>query len=95
MAELVTLTTPITHTATTDYEVRYLEIDRDVPRVTVRLRDNRGEYLRHAYASTTATALISLLNTKNFTSTSLQKEIIKRLQNDGVIGAGTISGTPD
>lgn len=95
MAELVTLTTPITYSNTTTFEVRYLEIDRDQPRITVKVRDNRGEYVRHTYTSTTALTLISFLNTKNFGSTSLQKEIIKRLQNDSVIGAGVISGTPD
>lgn len=95
MAELVTLTTPISYTQTTTWEVRSLELDRDIPRVTIRVRDNRGEYLRHAYNSSTALTLISFMNTKNFASTSLQKEIIKRLQNDSVIGAGTISGTPD
>lgn len=95
MAELITLNTPITYTATTDYEVRYLELDRDLPRITIKLRDNRGEYLRHAYTSTTATALMNVFNTKSFASTSMHKEIIKRLQNDGVIGSGVISGTPD
>lgn len=95
MAELLTLTTPIANAATTDYAVRYLELNMDQPSVVVAVRDNRGVYVRHAYTSTTAMALMSFMNTKDFRSTSIQKEVIKRLQNDGVIGAGTVSGTPD
>lgn len=47
-----------------------------------------------APSGTTTSALIGQLNTANLTTTSLEKRIIQRLQTDGRLGTGTISGTP-
>ena len=94
MAELITLATPVSGPTLTNYSVRQIVFDRDLPRIEVRLKGNNGEDFRHIYQSTTATALMNVLNTKNFSSTSLHTEILKRLVNDGVL-AGTISGAPD
>ena len=93
MAELVTLATPLPALST--YRVNELHLNWGAQRISIGLVGTNGEALHHHYGSTTATALMNVFNTKNFSSTSLHKEIIKRLQNDGVIGAGTISGSPD
>lgn len=92
MAELVTLNTPL---QVTTYRVNELIFNWDAQRISIGLVGSDGFSKHHSYGSTTATALMNLCNTKNFSSTSMHKEIIKRLQTDGVIGAGTISGSPD
>ena len=94
MAELITLTTPITTPTLTTYRVFGLSFNWDTARIDIALRGTNGEEARHSYSSTTATALMNVLNTKNFTSTSLHKEILKRLTADGVL-SGNISGSPD
>lgn len=94
MAELITLSSPVQPPSLTGYTVRELVLNRDIPRIEIRLRGNNGEDFRHTYTSTTATALLNNLNTRNFTSTSLQTEILKRLVADGVL-SGNISGSPD
>lgn len=94
MAELITLTTPVTPPTLTTYTVRQLVLDRDIPRIEILLRGNNGESFRHTYTSTTATAFLNNLNTRNFTSTSMQTEILKRLNADGVL-VGSVSGSPD
>ena len=94
MAELFTLTTPVTPPTLSSYSVRYIGFDRDLPRIEVRLKGNNGEDFRHTYQSTTASALMNMLNTKNFTSTSMHSEILKRLKADGVLD-GTVGGAPD
>ncbi len=94
MAELITLTTPVTPPTLTTYTVRVITLDRNTPRIEIFLRGNNGESLSHTYTSTTATAFMNNLNTRNFTSTSMQAEILKRLAVDGVL-TGAVSGTPD
>lgn len=92
MAEIVTLTVPPPQLTT--YKVNELYLNWDAARIDIGLKGTNGEAKHHSYGSTTATAFMSVLNTKNFTSTSLHKEVMKRLISDGVI-AGTISGTPE
>lgn len=93
MAELVTLTVPPPQLTT--YRVNELHLNWDAQSIQIGLKGTNGEAKHVGYGSTTATALMNVLNTKNFTSTSMHKEIMKRLQNDGLLGAGTISGSPD
>lgn len=92
MAELVTLNTP---TQVTTYRVNELHLNWDAQVIQIGLVGSDGFPKYASYGSTTATAFMNLMNTKNFSSTSMHKEILKRLQNDGLLGAGTISGSPD
>lgn len=92
MAEIITLTSPPPQLTT--YRVNELHLNWDAQRIEIVLKGTNGEHQSHAYGSTTATAYMNLINTKNFSSTSLHKEIMKRLNSEGKV-VGTISGLPD
>jgi hypothetical protein len=92
MAELLTITSPPPQQTT--WKVNEIHFNWAAQSIQIGLIGTNNEAKHHSYGSTTATSFMSLCNTKNFTSTSMQKEVLKRLVNDGVI-AGTISGTPD
>lgn len=94
MAEIVTLTTPITTPNLTTYAVRMIAMDLDVPSIVIRLRGTNGENKVCSYSGVTATNLIVALNKANLSTNSLQKRCLERLIADGEI-AGTISGSPD
>lgn len=92
MAEIITLTSPPPQLTT--YRVNELHLNWDAARIEIGLKGTNGEQKSVTYGSTTATAYMNLINTKNFASTSLHKEIMKRLNTEGVV-VGTISGSPD
>ena len=66
--------------------------------------DNLGRCYRNQAGSCTevsesfeagqATAIFNILNTANLSANSLTKRVIQKMQADGSLGAGTISGTP-
>jgi hypothetical protein len=62
--------------------------------VSIMLRDNLGGMFSHQYTGTTAMDYIKFINTGNFTTKSLNKRILERLSNEGVL-PGTVTGTPD
>jgi len=95
MAEIVTLTTPVTTPSLTTYAVRMINMDLDVPAIVIRLRGSNGEVKTVAYNGVTATNLMVALNKANLSTTSLQKRCLERLIADGELPAGTISGSPD
>lgn len=99
MAEQIDLTTPIASTGGTSYwRVRaitlwYQGVDSYIK---VNLFGENGEKLTVGYEGTTAETLIKQLNIANLSGgESLHFKIIERLEADGKIGNGTISGTPD
>ena len=94
MAELITLTTPITTPNLTTYYVNELHLNWGGKSISIGLVGTNGETKTGSYGSTTATAYMNLMNTKNFSSTSMHKEIMKRLNAEGIV-VGTISGSPD
>lgn len=103
MAEIVTLTTPISKPSQTSVSFRRLELDAAARSVFIRWLGNNGEE-GSAFYPTPAPAgssqpsgqdLIAALNTANLSSNSLVRRVLARLQLDGYIPAGTISGTPD
>jgi hypothetical protein len=53
-----------------------------------------GRTLECRYDGEEAEALIVALNKANLSTNSLEKRIIQRCQQDGKLGAGTVSGTP-
>lgn len=103
MSQTFTLTAPIVPTvppSTIGYELGSLFIARKpFPRVVIVVVDNNGNTLQVEYrddsGGTVAAQLISALNTANLTIKSLQQHILERLQADGRIGAGAVSGVPD
>lgn len=55
----------------------------------------KGHQIWAEYSGDTAHTLMLQLNTVNLSLKSLQRRIIERLQADGKLPAGSISGTPD
>ncbi len=101
MAETHVLASPITFPtppSVTSYEVIKFYINRSnltAQSVLVAVRSNTGAVVEKRYEGAEAEAIISSLNTVNLGIKSLQKRILERLVADGVLGAGSVTGTPD
>lgn len=94
MAEIVTLTTPVTTPNLTTYRVVAVAFDWDAATIGIRLRGTNGESRTCGYQGSAATTLMTALNKVDLSTTSLQKRVLQRLIADGEI-AGAISGSPD
>ena len=92
--EQLDLTTPVPMPFVSFYKVQRLSITVTPPVIDWTVVDNNGVTVTGTYGGSTATTLLNQLNTGNFTVNSLQKQIILRLQADGYLGAGTVSGSP-
>jgi hypothetical protein len=94
--EIHTLTTPVSVTTTT-YSLSYVGIDVANNRIVETFTSNAGAVVTKTYDSTTAptgATLLHTLNTANFSTNSLIKAVYNRAITDGVIPAGSVSGTP-
>lgn len=105
--EALNLATPVSIGTRSTWQVNYLHIDYKASSIAVEVQDNLGNIVsdRHdATTSPTGAALIASLNTANLASSScggtpitacsLAARLIKHLQGEGKIAAGSISGTP-
>lgn len=93
--EAVTLTTPVVKTDTT-YNVKYIGLDYSASSIVIQLQSNTGFVVVKTYDSTTTptgATLLHNLNTANFSVNSLMKAVYNRLLTDGVIPAGSITGS--
>jgi hypothetical protein len=95
MAEKHVLGAPVVVPDITDYEVITLTLQRVGSIVYIEVRANTGEITRKMYDGATAATMIQQLNKANLSVKSLERRILERLAADGVLAAGTISGTPD
>lgn len=94
MAEILTLTTPVTTNRTT-YTPVGLRLDWPAAFIEVRLLGSDGVEIVRIYTGAAATAKLSALNTFNFSAgVSMHKKLIQLLQIDFPELAGVISGTP-
>lgn len=99
MAETVSLNTPITHPSVNVFSITQVTINVVAQSIYIQWVGDNNEAFSANYptpspnAQPTGAALIHTLNTANFGTNSLVKQIFTRLQADGYIGAGTISGT--
>ena len=94
MAEILTLTTPVTQTRTT-YALVGLKLDWPAAFIEVRLMGSDGVEITRVYTGASATTKMSAMNTFNFSAgVSLQKKTIQLLQTDFPELAGAITGTP-
>ena len=96
MAEILTLTTPITPPTNSTYTIDRITIDVIALSIMVQLLGTNGEALSKVYDSTTnptGATLLHALNTGNFSVNSLMKAVYNRLIADGVL-TGSVSGTP-
>jgi len=92
MAESLTLTAP---QSVTDYKVVVLKLDWNQKAIVVVVQDTQGDKLKKSYSGATAEAMITALNKANLSTNSLQKRILEQLVTDGLLAAGTVTGTPD
>jgi hypothetical protein len=98
--EAVTLTAPASVGTRSTWSVNYLHIDLlPSPRIVVEVQDNLGNVVRDEHTATTTTTaatLLATLNTKNLSTAgnSLVATLLKHLQAEGKIAAGSVTGTP-
>ena len=100
MAESHVLSSPVTYPtppALTAWQVVRFWIDRGtaIPSVLMVARSNTGLEATARYEGSEANTIISQLNTANLSTISLQKRILSKMAQDGFLGAGTVTGTPD
>lgn len=103
MAEIITLTTPLTKPTQTTVKLERLIIDLPSKSVLVQWLGENGEAGSAAYptpppngsSQPSGQTLISTLNTANLTTVSLAKRVLQRIQTDGYVGAGSVTGTPE
>ena len=106
MAEIITLTTPIAKPSQTGIRMERIIIDFDQKSLFFQWLGNNNEAGSASYPTPailnplgnpqpSGATLLNNLNNANLSTTSLVKRILQRLQTDGYITAGTISGTPD
>lgn len=103
MAETLTLSTPLTKPSQTTARIASVELDIEQKRIRIQWVGNNGEQGVALYptpapagsAQPSGAALLAALNTADLRNNSLVRRILTRLQTDGYIPAGTVSGTPD
>lgn len=105
MTEILTLTDPIMHPSATTYQVKSFFIDPYAPSIKTDFESNLGDRVtwRYVVAEGKVTqaqvdAAISFINQGKFKTIqgkSLQRFLIDEAQSRGVLGAGSVSGTPD
>lgn len=94
MAEILTLSTPIAKPSVTTVDVLFLGFDWGNSRVTVRVKFSDSTEQEFTYGNSVAATMMSGLNSANLSTKSLYKRVVERLQADGKLPAGTITGTP-
>lgn len=105
MSEQITLTSPITKPPQTLVKIDQVHFDITNMRIEVRWLGENGEAGSAVYPTPaipspagplqpSGDVLISQINTGNNTTTSMAKKILQRIQTDGYVGAGSVTGTP-
>ena len=84
-----------TQPSVTRYTVEHLNITRSPACIDWTVADNNGKTTSGTYSGDAAVTLLGTLNRGNFSVSSLQKQILNKLKNDGFLPAGTVSGTAD
>jgi len=98
MAEQHDLTTPIPAVGGTSFwRVQHITLhyDGDDSYIKIGLVGENSERKSVGYTGDEAAVLIRQLNTANLSVNSLHKRVMGKITTDGLIGAGSVSGTPD
>lgn len=95
MAEVLSLTTPISTAARTTYQVVALSLDLEAASIQAVLKGSDGIKITISWDGAQATSLMISLNKANLTSNSLQRRVITQALTDGKLPAGTVTGSPD
>jgi hypothetical protein len=107
MAEQITLTTAETKPANPAYRVERMTFATGInpaaptaartgpfASIYIQVMGNNGEAISHSITGDAALTLLKALNKANLTTQSLERRVLQRLIDDGVL-AGTLTGTPD
>ena len=92
--EELNLTVPIAGPTISTYKIIELRMNWPNGEIDATLADELGKTISCQYRGAEATALMLTLNTANLSVKSLHKRTIEKLQADGKLPAGTITGTP-
>ena len=96
MAESWSLTVPIyPGPSISTYSIRYVHLNWEKAILEIGWKDNQGIKYEHVYKGPTATALMVALNKINLSVKSLHRRIFEQLNADGLLNAGSTSGSPD
>ena len=93
--EQLVLTTPETTASVTTWSVDAMSLDRSAAHVSFRLLGSGGERKTVTVSGADATTYMKALNKRNATVRSNEKWTIEQLQTAGLLGAGSVTGTPD
>lgn len=94
MAEILTLTTPISQATITSYSLVYLMFDLLGGVIEMTVQSNIGQTKTRRVVGQTAIDLMHTLNIANLSTKSLQRRVLEYMAAQGDF-SGTISGTPN
>lgn len=94
MAEILTLTIPVTGVTTTDYRIVRLDMNREEQRFFIVAKANTGKVVERLEIGQVALDLMIALNKANLTIKSLERRALEYMASKGDF-AGTITGSPD
>ena len=89
MAEKLTLTTPVV-----DHEIIGLQMSWTLQQVVIVWKNSLGHAHSLLIQGPPAVTMMRQINKADFTTKSLQRQLMEKLVTDGVL-VGTISGTPE
>jgi len=104
MAEDYTLTDPIVVPAesTDKYKVSSMNLNMDCVfdtrgpgLVVIELKDNNDVKTSYRYEGQQAIDMMKWMNTANFSVNSMQKRVLQKLSQDGMLPPGNVTGVPD
>ncbi len=87
--EEITLTT-----AVDTFEITYVSMNWLTAQIVIGYRNELGQPHQLLVTGAPATTLMTAWNKQDFSTTSLHKVCLQKLNDDGIL-VGTISGTPD
>ena len=87
--EVITLTTPVD-----TYQITYLSMDWANSQIVIGYKNELGQMHQLLVTGATAMTLITAWNKQDFSTTSIHKVLLTKLDADGIL-VGPISGLPD
>lgn len=94
MAEILTLSTPVTSPTITNYKLVALSFDIEAQSISMTAKSNTGSYLSRVINGAVAVTLMNQLNTANLSVKSLQRRVLEYMAMQGDF-TGSVIGLPD
>jgi len=93
--EQLVLTTPETTPSVTTWSIDETHLYRSAARASFRLLGSSGEQKAITISGADAITYMKALNKRNGNTKSNEKWTLEQLQAAGLLGAGSVTGTPD